>query len=422
MSTPSFAELIRVFGRIGVLSFGGPAAQIALMHKELVEERPWLNEKQFLAALSFCMFLPGPEAMQLATYAGWLKRGVLGGLIAGTLFVLPGALVVLALALSYAQFGQLPLMQSAFLGVQAAVVIVVMMALRKIAEKALTTRAAYLLAAVSFAMIFFLQLPFPLVVLAAGAIGAIWPLTVQEAPAPTQPSTANRPRFLWRPVLICAALWTLPLGILAAIEQDFLLTLGLFFSKLAVVTFGGAYAVLAYMAQAVVQDHGWLNMPQMMDALGLAETTPGPLILVTQFVATLAGQFQGGWGLALIASLLALWTTFLPCFLWIFAGAPYVDLITRAPRLSAALSAITAAVAGVIANLTIWFAIQVMFSRVNETRLGPVPDLSSFSPEAAGLMPLAALLMLGFKQSMMRTLCLMALAGLGWGLIGPTLI
>jgi chromate transporter len=222
--------------------------------------------------------------------------------------------------------------------------------------------------------------------------------------------------------LICAALWTLPLGILAAIEQDFLLTLGLFFSKLAVVTFGGAYAVLAYMAQAVVQDHGWLNMPQMMDALGLAETTPGPLILVTQFVATLAGQFQGGWGLALITSLLALWTTFLPCFLWIFAGAPYVDLITRAPRLSAALSAITAAVAGVIANLTIWFAIQVMFSRVNETRLGPVPDLSSFSPEAAGLMPLAALLMLGLKQSMMRTLCLMALAGLGWGLIGPTLI
>ena len=412
MTTPTLSELTRVFGRIGVLSFGGPAAQIALMHKELVEDRTWLSEKQFLSALSFCMLLPGPEAMQLATYAGWLKRGVLGGLIAGALFVLPGAVVILALALAYAQFGTLPLVQSAFLGIQAAVVIVVFTALRKIAGKALTRPSAYVLAALSFAAIFFLQLPFPLVVLAAAVWGA---LSVEHSQAPTEAKEA--PRFLWRPVLVCTALWAAPFGLLALWDHAFLSEVALFFSKLAVVTFGGAYAVLAYMTQAVVNDHGWLSLPQMIDALGLAETTPGPLILVTQFVATLAGQMQGGVSLALTASALALWVTFVPCFLWIFAGAPYVNLLTHAPRLSNALAAITAAVAGVIANLSLWFALQVLFGQVSQTRFGPVPDVSSFAPVAAGFMGLAAVLMLGLKRGMLTTLAIMGLVGIIWGLL-----
>lgn len=403
--SPGLSELIRVFGRIGLLSFGGPAAQIALMHKELVEERPWLQEQQFLSALSFCMLLPGPEAMQLATYAGWLKRGVLGGLIAGGLFVLPGALVILALALSYVAFGDLPLVRALFLGIQAAVVIVVLQALRKIAAKALTGRGAYGLAGLSFVAIFLLQFPFPLVVLAAGLWGY---LTNSAQTAPQVP--LSLPAFPWRPVLSCALLWILPFLLLGLAGSDFLIQLSLFFSKLAVVTFGGAYAVLAYMTQAVVQDYQWLSLSQMIDALGLAETTPGPLILVTQFVGTLAGYAQGGIGLALLASALTLWVTFLPCFLWIFAGAPYVQLLTQKPRLSGALAAITAAVAGVIANLSIWFALQVLFADVAQTQFGPLPDWNSFSLRAALLMTLAALLLLGLKRGMLSTFALTGLA------------
>ncbi|CUH83342.1 chromate efflux transporter [Thalassovita mediterranea] len=413
MSSPSTSELFRVFGRIGLLSFGGPAAQIALMHKELVEDRPWLSERQFLSALSFCMLLPGPEAMQLATYAGWLKRGTLGGVIAGTLFVLPGAAVVLALALAYAQFGSLPLVQAAFLGVQATVVVIVLMALKKIADKALNNTLARVLALTSFLAIFALNAPFPLVVLGAAAIGALWPDATSSGD-----SAPPRHPFNWHAVLTCIALWALPFAALMLWPAPFLWDVAQFFSTLAVVTFGGAYAVLAYMTQAVVQDFNWLSVNQMMDALGLAETTPGPLILVTQFVAMLAGQLQGGLTTALMAGALTLWVTFVPCFLWIFAAAPYVERITHAPRLSGALSAITAAVAGVIANLSIWFAMQLLFAEVTQTPFAPLPVWSSLSPIAAIFIALAAVLMLVLKRSMMTTLALMATAGVFWGLLG----
>ncbi|MCG7492656.1 chromate efflux transporter [Thalassobius sp. Cn5-15] len=413
MSSPSMSELFRVFGRIGFMSFGGPAAQIALMHKELVEDRPWLSERQFLSALSFCMLLPGPEAMQLATYAGWLKRGTLGGVMAGALFVLPGAAVILALALAYAQFGTLPLVQAAFLGVQATVVVIVLMALQKIANKALSNTVSRTLALLSFVAIFALNTPFPLVVLGAALIGALRPDT-----ASAESGTPPRHRFNWRAVLTCIILWALPFAALLIWPAPFLWDVAQFFSKLAVVTFGGAYAVLAYMTQAVVQDFNWLNLNQMMDALGLAETTPGPLILVTQFVATLAGQLQGGISAALIAGALTLWVTFIPCFLWIFAAAPYVERITHAPRLAGALSAITAAVAGVIANLSIWFAMQLLFGEVTQTAFAPLPVWSTLSPLAAMFIGLAAILMLVLKRSMLVTLAIMAGIGLGWGAIG----
>lgn len=407
LDRPSVTEITRVFGRVGLLSFGGPAAQIALMHKELVEDRPWLSEQQFLSALSFCMLLPGPEAMQLATYAGWLKRGVLGGLIAGGLFVLPGAVVILALALAYLSFGDLPLVQAGFMGIQAAVVVIVLFALRKIATKAFNGMEGGILAIMSFVAIFAFQLPFPLVVLAAALWGAMRPAA---PPSHDVAKQIQRPSFLWRPVLICLFLWLGPIGLLIALDQTFLTTLALFFSKLAVVTFGGAYAVLAYMTQTVVQDHGWLSLPQMIDALGLAETTPGPLILVTQFVGTLAGHNQGGVAMAVLASALTLWVTFLPCFLWIFAGAPYVAMLTHVPRLSSALTAITAAVTGVIANLSIWFALQVLFTEIQQTSWGPRPVWDSFSPIVAGFMVIAFVLMGPLKRGMLPTLA--ALTGL----------
>lgn len=413
MTSPSFADLFRVFGRIGILSFGGPAAQIALMHKELVEDRPWLSEKQFLSALSFCMLLPGPEAMQLATYAGWMKRGIWGGVLAGLLFVLPGAMVILALALAYVQFGALPLVQAGFVGVKAAVVVIVFLALKKIAGKALTSSSGYVLAALSFLAIFVFHLPFPLLICLAGLYGAtLMPADLSDATGPDAPDP-KLPPFPWRPVLTCLCLWALPFAVLAALDARFLTDLGLFFSKLAVVSFGGAYAVLAYMTQTVVTDHGWLTTPQMIDALGLAETTPGPLILVTQFVGTLAGQGVGGLGLALIASGLTLWVTFVPCFLWIFAGAPYVAHLSKSPRVSGALSAITAAVAGVILNLSVWFALHVVFAEVTTTRFAPLPVFTSLSPTACLLIGLAAVLMIWLKRGMVSTLCLLALLAVG---------
>ena len=413
MTNPSFAEMFRVFGRIGVLSFGGPAAQIALMHRELVERRPWLSEQDYLSALSFCMLLPGPEAMQLATYAGWRQRGIWGGVLAGGLFVLPGAVVILALALCYLAFGDLPMVRAAFQGIQAAVVVIVLMALRKIAARALKGPGALWLAAASFVAIFFFQLPFPLVILAAAIWGA------SQANGNTAASASALPAFPWRPVTLCLILWAIPLLALLVTQQDFLLDLGLFFSKLAIVTFGGAYAVLAYMTQAVVADHGWLSLPQMIDALGLAETTPGPLILVTQFVGTVAGHGQGGIVMALLATLITLWVTFVPCYLWIFAGAPYVAHLTQHPKLAGAMPAITAAVTGVILNLSVWFALHVLFSEVHQTRFAPVPELSSFHPQAAVLTGIAALLLLLAKREMLTTLAIMALAGItGMILVG----
>jgi chromate transporter len=340
---PETHELVRVFGRIGLLSFGGPAAQIALMHRELVEDRGWLTEKQYLQALSFCMLLPGPEAMQLATYAGWRVAGVTGGLIGGLLFVIPGALVILALAALYSAYGGVPLAEALFLGIKATVIVIVAQALLRVSGKALKGPLALGLALGAFLALFVLQLPFPLIVIGAGLIGY---LAATPSGAPT-PAPRVPLAQTGRTVAIWGAIWLLPLAVLWAVAPGGLLAeVGLFFAKLAVVTFGGAYAVLAWMVQEVVQDFGWLTTAQMMDALGLAETTPGPLILVTEFVGFLAGAQAGGLGLGLAAAAVTLWVTFAPCFLWIFAGAPYVEWIATRPRLQGALDAITAAVVG----------------------------------------------------------------------------
>lgn len=408
----------RVFGRIGLLSFGGPAAQIALMHKELVEDRDWLDEDQFLRALSFCMLLPGPEAMQLATYAGWRLRGLWGGLIAGGLFVLPGAILIMVLALAYAQLGTLPWVQHLFLGIQAAVVVIIIAALRKVAAKALKGPVAYAMAIAAFVALFFFDLPFPLVILVAAIIGA-WALPRPDVPVVPAPAKLDQSV---RVIVIGAALWLTPILILWLIDAAFLTQVALFFSKLAVVTFGGAYAVLAYMTQAVVGDLNWLTTPQMMDALGLAETTPGPLILVTQFVAMIAGAAEGGWPMALAAGALTLWVTFVPCFIWIFAGAPLIDWLEGQARLQAALQGITAAVVGVIANLSVWFALHVMFANLSTINAGPlrllVPDLSSINLVACAIALLAGVLMLWRGWGMIVVMCLCAALSLLIGITG----
>jgi chromate transporter len=401
--------LFRVFGRIGLLSFGGPAAQIALMHRELVETRHWLTEQSYLRALGLCMLLPGPEAMQLATYAGWRLRGTAGGLLAGLLFVLPGAAVITVLALLYISYGQLAPVQAAFLGVKAAVIVVVFQALQKLAHKALIGAQGWTLAILSFLGLFVVGVPFPVIIIAAGLWG-MWrapkPGTAHIAPA--HPSRPLRTTAIW------STLWATPLLLLWALDEAFLLQLGLFFSKLAIVTFGGAYAVLGYMTQTAVTDLGWITTEAMIDALGLAETTPGPLILVTQFVALLAGFAQSGTAGALVAGLLALWVTFTPCFLWIFLAGPYLERLSAQPRLSAGLTAITAAVVGVIANLTLWFALHVVFRSVQTAAplALPLPVWTSFDPAAGLLTALAAALMLGLRMGFVSAMAVLAACGL----------
>ena len=404
----TYTDMVRVFGRIGCLSFGGPAAQIALMQRELVDKRAWLSQPDFLKALSFCMMLPGPEAMQLATYAGWKLHGVRGGLIAGGLFVLPGALVIAALAFAYAAFGALPFVQAAFLGIKAAVIVIVVQAIVRLLGKAVDRTDHRILALAALLALFLFNLPFPIVIAAAAAYGA---LTGYD-------ESATRTALPWRasvaPIAIGGALWAAPLVIAWALGATFLLTLGLFFSKLAVVTFGGAYAVLAYMTQAVVTEHGWLTTPQMIDALGLAETTPGPLILVTEFTGILAGIAQGGAALGVLAGLMTLWVTFVPCFIWIFAGAPLIEWLDGYPRIRAALAAITAAVVGVIANLSLWFAAHVMYDQITTTSgvfrvLSPV--WASFNVSAFALTVLAAVLLLMRKWPLSWALLAMSGAG-----------
>lgn len=418
VAPPAYPDLLRVFGRIGLLSFGGPAAQIALMHRELVEERDWLSEADFLRALSLCMLLPGPEAMQLATYAGWRLRGVPGGLIAGGLFVLPGAVLIAALVALYTAFGALPLVQAGFLGIKAAVIVIVIQALRGLARKALTTPTARIVAGLSFAAIFALNLPFPLIVAGAALWGWIAGRDATIADAPRPPVTTATPL---RTALGWLVLWLGPLALLSTLGAPLLAQVGWFFAWLAVISFGGAYALLAYMTQTVVETHGWITTAQMIDALGLAETTPGPLILVTQFVAMLTGQLQGGAVLALAAGAVALWATFVPCFLWIFLAAPYLDRLAARPRLSAALSGVTAAVAGVILNLSLWFALHVLFGRVTALDSGPVslplPVLATLDPVALGLVALAAGLMLWARRGIGPTLGVMAAAGLLVGVL-----
>ncbi|MCA0960784.1 chromate efflux transporter [Salipiger bermudensis] len=415
---PTFSSLFHAFGRIGLLSFGGPAAQIGLMHRVLVDERGWLTEKQFLSALSFCMLLPGPEAMQLATYAGWRLRGTPGGLLAGALFVLPGAVVIAALAALYAAFGTAPQTEALLLGVKATVIVIVVQALMRLWAKALSGRAAMVLAALAFAALYLFAAPFPLVIAIAGLWG--W-VTGGATVEHTAPSPAHGAPTLPR-IALWGALWLLPLPLLWFSGETLLFDLGLFFAKLAVVSFGGAYAVLAWMAQEVVQIRGWLTPEQMVDALGLAETTPGPLILVTQFTGQLIGHEAGGWGLALAASLLTLWMTFLPCFLWIFAFAPHLERLLARPRLQGALSAITAAVLGVIANLSLWFALHVLFAETitaHAPLAATLPVPSSLHPNAVVLVAFAALLLVTFKRSVPLTLALTALAGWAMGQVLP---
>ena len=415
MTPPRWSEMLQVFGRIGLLSFGGPAAQIALMHRSLVEERPWLSEQAYLRALSLCMLLPGPEAMQLATYAGWRLRGVAGGMLAGLLFVGPGALVIAVLALGYASYGQLPMVQAAFLGIKAAVVVVVFQALRKVASKALHGAKGWALAFASFLGLFVFGLPFPFIILGAG----LWGILPPNGPADDLPKAPAQKARPFQTLLVWSALWATPLALLWALDQEFLVQIGLFFSKLAVVTFGGAYAVLAYMTQTVVQDYGWITTAQMIDALGLAETTPGPLILVTEFVALLAGFAQGGVSKAIAAGLIVLWVTFTPCFLWIFLAGPYLERISSQPRLAGALQAITAAVVGVIANLSIWFALHVLFNDVRAPQLLalPLPVLTSFNLPAAVLTSVAVFMMIGAKQGFVTTMGVLGVLALGGAMI-----
>jgi len=411
--TPGWREMFAVFARIGLLSFGGPAAQIAVMHRELVERRPLLSEKQYLNALSFCMLLPGPEAMQLATYAGWRLRGVPGGLLAGLLFVMPGALVMFGLVLAYALWGSIPLIETLFLGIKAAVVLVVINALIKLARKSLATPDRWVIAGLSFLAIYFFAVPFPAIIAIAAVYGA---LTIRTAEAETAPVIAKDTTL--RTVAIWASLWWLPVGIAWLSGAQRLTEIGLFFSKLAVVTFGGAYAVLAYMTQQMVSDYGWITTAQMMDGLGLAETTPGPLILVTQFVGFLAGYGAAGIWAGFLAGLMALWVTFVPCFLWIFVGAPYIEWISARPRLAGAMSAITAAVVGVILNLSIWFSLHVFFDEVTQMDAGVLnfaaPVLSSYNIMAIGLALFCAILLLGLRLNLALILIISATAS--WAL------
>jgi chromate transporter len=410
--TPPIAELTRAFARIGFLSFGGPAAQIALMHRVVLDEKRWVSEADYLRALSFCMLLPGPEAMQLATWIGWRLHGVKGGLIAGGLFVLPGAAIVLALSLIYAALGDVPLVAAMFTGVQAAVIAIVLEALIRVSRRALKSREAYLIAVAAFTALFLFKLPFPLVILTA----AIWGFlrTTATAHDPTAPAP---PAALARSIkagAVWLTIWLLPLGALILLLPGRLAEIGIFFSKLAILTFGGAYAVLAWMAQEVVEDKGWLTLPQMMDGLGLAETTPGPLILVNEFVGFMAAYQTGGWAFGLAGAGIAVWMTFIPSFLFIFAGAPFIDRLTHMPRISGALAAITAAVVGVIANLSLWFALNVLFATVPEFTFGPMhlswPDPASLRLLPAGIAIGAGVALLWRHWSLFWVLALSALA------------
>jgi len=388
LPAPSLQDAFWIWAQIGLLSFGGPAAQIALMHRMIVEERKWLSESDYTNALSFCMLLPGPEAMQLATYAGWKMHGTIGGLIAGLLFVIPGACVVLVLATIYALFGQLPLLTA-------------------------------LIAIAAFVSLFFLNLPYPLIIVVAALAGYMFSAQSQQQSSAGAAST-HKFSHTCMTIAIWLAIWWLPLFILAATNQFPLLTeIGYFFSRLAVVTFGGAYAVLAYLAQDVVTNFGWLEASEMLDGLGLAETTPGPLILVTEFVGFLAGFKEGGIALAVAAAIVTLWVTFTPCFLWIFAGAPYINWISERAALRGALAAITAAVVGVIFNLSLWFALHVFFTTVESKHWSIltlwIPDLATLDFKVVLLTALSAILIFRLKWSVLKTLLVASISG--WALV-----
>jgi len=438
-----FAEAVRVWARIAALSFGGPAGQIAVMHRVLVEEKRWIGEARFLHALNYCMLLPGPEAQQLAVYVGWLLHKTRGGLVAGILFVLPGVLAIMALSLVYAAFGNVGLVQALFFGLKAAVLAVVLEAVVRIGRRALKNNVMVALAALAFVAIFFLGVPFPLIILAAALIGYLGGRAGHpaflvggghgsghgEAVADAETALGEelpahaRPPLAWslKVAAVCLLLWLGPVLLL-------LLTLGggnvftdiaTFFSKMAVVTFGGAYAVLAYVAQEAVETYGWLRPGEMLDGLGMAETTPGPLIMVVQFVGFM-GAFRDPGALppllaGVLGGLLTTWVTFVPCFLWIFLGAPFVETLRGNKALSAALATITAAVVGVVLNLAVWFALHVLFAEVREVRvLGltlDVPTLSSVNLASLALTAAALVAVFRFKAGMIPVLAACSAAG-----------
>ncbi len=431
---------VRTWFLVSLQTFGGPAGQIAVMQRTLVDERRWIGEKRFLHALNYCMLLPGPEAQQLAIYTGWLLNGTLGGLIAGVLFVLPGLLAMLALSILYVAQGDTTFVTGLFLGLSPAVLAIVVQAVLRIGTRALRNRVLVLLAVAAFLALALFGVPFPLVVLAAGVVG--WAvhrwrpalLEVPERPTPeddTAPLISDDALHEARPsrrrnllVLgIGVTLWVTPVVLVAiatAGTQSVFLDQGIFFGGMALVTFGGAYAVLSYVAQAAVQTYGWLTAGEMVRGLALAETTPGPLIMVVQFVAFLGAYRDPGgldpWVAGVLASLLVVWVTFVPCFVFIFLGAPYVERLRGSQPLAAALTGVTAAVVGVIANLALFFAVHTLFTETRTIDRGPVellvPVWSSYVWESFLIGAVAMVLAFRFRWSVLRVLGTCALLGL----------
>jgi chromate transporter len=437
-----FGEAIRLWARIGLLGFGGPAGQIALMHRLLVDEKRWIGEQRFLHALNYCMLLPGPEAQQLAIYIGWLLHRTVGGIVAGTLFVLPGFLVMLALSAVYAGFQHVSLVQALFFGIKPAVLAIVLHAVVRIGKRALVNHFMVGLAAAAFIGIFLLRIPFPLIVLGAGILGYLvelrgdgsMPAADRSAAATDDDAVIDRmfadgmpdhvrasPGRTLGVLAIWLPLWLGPVALLLPwLGSDHVVAqIGLFFSKMAVVTFGGAYAVLAYVAQQAVEGYGWLEPGEMLDGLGMAETTPGPLILVLEYVGFLAAYRQPGAMPPMIAggvgAALTVWVTFMPCFLWIFLGAPYIERLRANRALAAALSAITAAVVGVILNLALWFALHTIFAELHEASFAglrlDIPVWSTLEPISLLLALGAIIAMFRFRVGMLPTLAVAALLG-----------
>jgi len=445
----SFPEALRVWTHVALNSFGGPTGQIAVMHRILVEEKRWISEERFLHALSYCMLLPGPEATQLATYVGWLLHRTRGGIAAGALFVLPGFVTILALSLIYTAWGDVPLVEGIFFGIKPAVLALVLEAVLRIGRRALGHAAQVGIAAAAFVAIFFFEVGFPWIVLAAGLIGLVGSRALPGAfrpPEPAAPESASAVLDEWldretpehtrpnaaravRVALICLVLWWAPVALIAATRgsSDVFAVLGVFFSKLAVVTFGGAYAVLAYMAQQAVEVYGWLSPREMLDGLGMAETTPGPLIQVVQFVGFLGAYRNPGelepWVAGTLAAVLTTWVTYVPCFLWIFVGAPYVEQLRQSPLLRGALAGIMAAVVGVVLNLAIWFSLHTLFGVVNERRPGVivlhVPELATLDVAAAAIAVGAAVATLRYHAPMLRLIGACAALGVAWRGLHP---
>jgi chromate transporter len=439
---PSLKQGASTWARVALLSFGGPAGQIAVMHRILVQEKRWISEERFLHALNYCMLLPGPEAQQLATYIGWLIHGTVGGLIAGVLFILPGIICIMALSYVYALWGQVPVVTALLFGLKAAVLAIVIEAVLRIGRRALKSRALTTLAALAFVGIFFFAVPFPVIILTAGLLGLTGvgrasslphgatggsgsaSICGHEPTEPVRPSIARAARV----AAIWLSLWLTPVIALLIFlgPQDVFSQIAVFFSKMALVTFGGAYAVLAYVAQQAVQYYGWLKPPEMLDGLGLAETTPGPLIMVLQFVGFIAAYRHSGTLSPVVAGtlggLLATWVTFTPCFLWIFVGAPFIESLRNVSALNAALSAITAAVVGVILNLALWFAIHTIFGATVPVSKWPfafdAPVLASLNPWALVLSIAAAVAIFGLKWGMIPTLASSCVAGMALHVVG----